>query len=304
MMHGLDTVAELLVEGDATREYVPGSAESCTRWHEHDWPSPYARWNYHPEYEVHLIRHTSGRYIVGDRVGVFEPGQLVLVGPYLPHNWVTESAACAPLRDAVFQFHDDWIARCQPVLPEIADLDRLLGWARRGVLFTGATATRGAAEMELIGRSRGVERVSHIFALLAILGSAPADERELLATDGPAWLPDPETEAIVNRVLRYVFDNLSGEIRLSAAASVAGMSDAAFSRFFAKVSGQSFSGMIRKLRLAQARKLLRQSNLPVAAIATQVGYRNLSNFNRQFLGEVGMTPLRYRRERLEPAGLR
>ena len=54
-------------------------------WHCHDFPAPIARWNYHPEYELHLIRYSSGHYFVGDYIGRFEPGNLVLVGPNIPH---------------------------------------------------------------------------------------------------------------------------------------------------------------------------------------------------------------------------
>ncbi len=43
-----------------------------------------ARWNYHPEYEIHLIRKGSGKFIVGDYIGTFEAGHVSLVGSGLP----------------------------------------------------------------------------------------------------------------------------------------------------------------------------------------------------------------------------
>ena len=62
---------------------------------------------------------------------------------------------------------------------------------------------------------------------------------------------------------RYILDNLVGEVRLSAAAELIGMSESAFSKYFKRMSGQTFSDTVRKLRLAQAGKLLKDTDLPV-----------------------------------------
>ena len=70
-----------------------------------------------------------------------------------------------------------------------------------------------------------------------------------------------------------------------------------FSRWFQRATGQNFTDMVRKLRLANARRLLDQTERPVSSICYEVGFSNLSNFNRQFLAEVGMTPRQYRNSR-------
>ncbi len=66
-----------------------GPAESFKAW-SHGYPFRTVRWHFHPEYELHLITHTSGDYFVGDFIGEFVPGNLVLTGPNLPHNWITD----------------------------------------------------------------------------------------------------------------------------------------------------------------------------------------------------------------------
>ena len=288
--------AERLATIRAAREVVPSDPNLSARWHKHGVPSPFSRWNYHPEYEVHLITVGTGRYIVGDRIDTFSAGQLVLVGSNLPHHWISdlEPGETIPDRDVVFQFHPQWINRCREVLPELSDVEPLLNKSARALEFTGRTASEGARELELIGTTTGAERLQHIFGLLGILARAPASEHQTLAK---AWLPpldDQYAADIIDRAFGYILDNLVSEVRLSVAADLIGMSESAFSKYFKRVTGQTFSDTVRKLRLAQAGKLLKETNLLVSSIYQRVGYTNLSNFNRQFRAEHGVTPREFR----------
>ena len=291
-------VAQRLATIPAAREVVPSDPRLSARWHMHSVPSPFSRWNYHPEYEVHLIRFGTGRYIVGDRIDAFSAGQLVLVGSNLPHHWISdlEPGEIIADRDVVFQFHPDWIRRCQAVLPELSDINPLLKKSARGIEFTGQTAREGARELQSIGVTTGAERLRHIFGLLGVLASAPRAEHQTLAK---AWLPpldDQYAADIIDRAFAYILDNLVGDVRLSTAAELIGMSESAFSKYFKRMSGQTFSDTVRKLRLAQAGKLLKDTDLPIGSIYHRAGYANLSNFNRQFRAQYGVTPREFRRQ--------
>ena len=65
--------------------------ESFAAWM-HGYPFRTVRWHYHPEYEVHLVVDTSGTFYIGDFIGKFGPGQLILTGPNLPQNWISDIA--------------------------------------------------------------------------------------------------------------------------------------------------------------------------------------------------------------------
>lgn len=262
----------------------------------HDVPSHHSRWNYHPEYELHLIRHGTGRYIVGDAIDTFAAGQLTLVGPNVPHHWISdlEPGERIANRDVVLQFHPRWLRQCQVVLPELDELEPMLARSTRGIEFTGRTAVEGARELQLIGESSGAQRVQHIFGVLGLLAAAPSDEYRTLAKPWLPLLEDRRAADRVDLVFTYIMDNLATEVRLSTAADLVGMTESSFSRYFTRASGQTFTETVRKLRLAHACKLLRQTELPISAIFLQVGYANLSNFNRRFRGQYGLTPSSYR----------
>jgi len=171
----------------------------------------------------------------------------------------------------------------------------LLDRSARGIEFTGRTGTDAAAELVAIGASAGVARVQHILNVLSILDAAPDHAAHQLASP---WTPGREGAGaadLVDRTLAYIFSHVCDDVRLAEAADLAGMSESGFSRYFQRASGQSFTDTVRKLRLSHACHLLEQTDLPVAVVSRRVGYRNLSNFNRQFRAIYATTPSDHRR---------
>jgi AraC-like DNA-binding protein len=279
------------------REVIPPHPQQSIRVLTHDFPSEICGWGSHPEYEIHLITKTHGSFIAGDHIGTFGPGQVSIMGPNLPHDWVSDLPAgqVAVDRDAVIQFTDEWIHRCMADIPELGEVTEMLQRSSRGLVFTGATAWRAADTILSVVQSTGVEQMGHLFRLLALFAKAPPDEFEVLASE---WMGRPTgagSQQAVEAGLSYIFENLTGDIRLSTAAHLAYMSEPTFSKYFKAATGMTFSNMVKKLRIAHARRLLDTTDHAVAQVAVMSGYHNMANFNRQFLAEVGTTPTLYRR---------
>ncbi|WP_247048815.1 AraC family transcriptional regulator [Arthrobacter rhizosphaerae] len=289
-------LAERLLGMQANREVIPTDPNHSVRWHEHDYPSPIARWNYHPEYEIHLIRKGTGKFIVGDHIGTFEAGHVALIGSGLPHDWVSDLQPGEVLerRDAVIQFDGKWIQQCAALIPELAEVHLLLDQSSRGIQFLGQTAQNAAASIEAMGKSDGLSRLRHLFELFAVLAHAPLEDRLYLADEWFRPQLDRQAAAVVDIILEYVFNNHAGDVRMSEAASLVGMSEPTFSKYFKRATGQNFSDLVRKLRLAHARRLLEATDTPISTICYEVGFSNLSNFNRHFLNDLGETPRSYR----------
>ncbi len=288
--------ARTMIERPAAREVVPLNAGESFRWIEHDYPSGIARWNYHPEIEIHLIRRSTGSYIIGDQVGAFGPGHVAIVGAGVPHDWMSDVAHGESIenRDAVIQFTADWVDRCIQLIPELDDLRTLVHDSQRGLVFSGSTAIEAAWQIELVGVTAGSERISHLLALFGILLRAPDAHRHFVTNEWYSSDVGHVGKAAVDAGLAYVLANLTGHIRMAEAAKLAYMSEPSFSKFFKKATGITFSDMVKRLRIASACRLLDQTDSSIATISTAVGYRNLANFNRQFLAETGMTPTAYR----------
>jgi AraC-like DNA-binding protein len=283
--------------GTTPREIIAPDPQRSFRCVMHDFPCDVCGWAAHPEYEIHLIQRSTGSLIVGDYVGTFVAGHVSMIGPMLPHDWTSdlEPGQIIPDRDVLVQFTEEWIRACMRLMPELQRLDTLLSRSSRGLEFTGETAERAAGTLLRLHASSGPEQIGLMFALLGALADAAPGESRLLASQWLGSNPDPTANQAVEAGLTYIFDNLTGDVRMSTAARLAHMSEATFSKYFTRAAGMTFSDMVTRLRIAHARRLLDTTDMSVAQVAVASGYRNLSNFNRRFLVEAAMTPSAYRR---------
>lgn len=269
--------------------------ESFKAW-SHGYPFHTVRWHFHPEYEIHQVVATSGRYFVGDFIGQFEPGNLVLTGPNLPHNWVSDLPVdvAIPLRGRIIQFSEEFIGDTMKLMPELSGLGALLESSRRGVLFSGNTSKELAPLMEEIVAAKGVRRIELFMMILGTLCRA----RGALPLSSPNYLPDPSGYMSVgmNKALAFIRENLTQPFGEADLATIARQSQSAFSRSFRRHTGMSLVQYVKRLRINLACQILMSDeHASITDICFQVGFNNLSNFNRQFLAEKGMPPSRFRR---------
>ncbi|OWV99807.1 helix-turn-helix domain-containing protein [Rhizobium sp. R693] len=270
------------------------SGESFKMW-SHGYPYHTVRWHFHPEYEIHLITETSGCYFVGDFIGDFQPGNFVMTGPNLPHNWVSEVPGNRRIeqRCLVLQFSEQFIDGLLAMLPELKGFRPVLADSRRGVLFSVETAALAKPVMQEMLDATGARRIALFMQLVELL-TAVNDRIALTASD---YQPDPSGYMSIgtNKALAFIRERLTEPFAETDLAAIAGQTPSAFSRSFRKHTGFSVVQYVNRLRINLACQLLMSSeDMPVIDICYASGFNNLSNFNRHFLAQKGMPPSRFR----------
>ena len=262
---------------------------------DHGFPTPLARWHYHDEYELHLIVATSGKAFVGDWIGQFQPGHLVLTGPRLPHNWISLDLpeGGVALRDRVIQFRHEPLALAAEAIPEVAEMQPMLERARNGIEFFGMSE-RAAQHFDRVRASRGLERFAAFIAFMSDLVRC-TDYRLLSAVQLQSNEDDATLERI-NAVVSQVTQNVAQSMTLGDFAAQLGMSESRFSRFFKRATGNTFVDFVNRVRINRACQLLMESERTITHICYDVGFNNVANFNRRFLEIKGMTPSEFRRQ--------
>jgi AraC-like DNA-binding protein len=275
-------------------EHIMVEPSESFLWRCDDYPWERNVWNYHPEYEIHLVRNASGVALVGDHIGHFGPGHLTVVGSGLPHDWVTMVTPGTRIlqRDIVVQFDPGRIRTAASTLPELAQIEPFLKRGLRGLSFQGETQRLAATMLEEMGRMSALARLSHFLRLLHLLSAS--EDYEVLSSE--AFTPNLDISALatIQSALGFIHQNFNRDISLGDVADIVTMSETAFSRFFKKNTGNNFSEHVTILRVAEACKLLSDTTKAITDICFEVGYSNISNFNRKFKERRGMTPSRYR----------
>lgn len=97
-------------------------------------------------------------------------------------------------------------------------------------------------------------------------------------------------------ILKYVENHYMDKITIEAIAKEVGLSQSHFMKYFKNTMGTSFIDYLNEYRLTMASRLLVSSDSSILDIAAEVGYENLSYFNRTFKKRFHMTPREYRKK--------
>jgi len=287
-------------KGDSQRaslEVILPGPEASFAYLVHPWPWPQCVWHYHHEYELHLILNAEGQVWVGDYIGPFDSGHLVLAGPDLPHNWTSNSLSAPgqpPQEDHVVHFRPEAFGKDFMGIPEMRAIRALLGRATSGLEFTGATRTKVGQMVMGLGNLDAFSRLLALFELLDCL--AHADDVRTLSSASYAPVLSEDATSRINKTLAFVRRNLAEDISLADAAAALRMPPRAFSRFFLRITGRHFLDYLVEIRVGEACNLLQNTDQPITDICFTVGFRNISWFNRKFVSIKGLTPREFRRK--------
>jgi AraC-like DNA-binding protein len=262
---------------------------------DHGYPTPLARWHCHEEYELHMITATSGKAFVGDWIGPFEPGHLVLCGPKLPHNWISLDIPIEGVaqRDLVIQFQHTPIEQACKTIPEFSELLPLLERARHGIEFFGFSKT-GQTHWQHVKTSKGSRRLAAFLELMTDL--ARCTDYRMLSSVQMQGVDNAAELDQINVIVNRITENVALPLTAAQMADDMGMSETRFSRFFKRTTGHTFTDFVNQVRIHRACQLLMSSDRYVTNICYDVGFNNVANFNRRFLELKGATPTEFRKQ--------
>ncbi len=261
-------------------------------------PTP---WHYHPELELVYMRESTGKKYIGSSITNFGPGDLCLIGSFLPHYYKNDDEYLVPnnnlsAKSTVIHFNPDFLGDPFLEAPECYSIKLLLERSKRGIQFSLESAEKVRERLGSLKELIGMKRLLMFLEILDEL--AKSKDIEYLSTDAIQIRNEIDSNRIT-KVLEYVSENFQNPIMLDDVAQLAHMSESAFSRYFKKRTRKTFSSFLTDIRLEYACKLLQNDKMSISQIAFDSGFYNLSNFNRQFKSIKKITPMNYRMSYLD-----
>jgi AraC family transcriptional regulator of arabinose operon len=208
------------------------------------------------------------------------PGDIVLLGPDVPHDYSVPEGGFWEFLWAHFQPRLEWFGWWGPLVGEGPGLARLRTQearerARRTFLRLHADAL-GTGELSRELALNGLEEVL-LLAVREGAGGRPVDPR-------------------VRKVLDLISSDLAAGHDVPGLARAVALSPSRLSHLFKEEVGDSVMGTVIRLRLSQAARLLEHTVDDIGAIAREVGFDSPYYFSRQFRRHFGTSPRQYRAE--------
>ncbi len=251
--------------------------------------------HFHQEVEILLVVEGTGTRFVGDSVEPYSAGDLVMIGPNVPHEWCSDGKGNNSYSEAIYiLFNTEILGSAFWNLPESKIIIKIIQQSQRGIKLTGKTRDEVAYLMRMIESSYGFTRIILLMSILEKI--AFNGEFQYLASPSVTSTINERDAERLNKVYRYVLENMYQGISLKKAASIANLSTAAFCRYFRIRTNKTFVRFLNEIRIGQACRMLVNENKSIADICYTCGFNNISYFIRQFRKITGLTPLSYRKK--------
>lgn len=249
----------------------------------------------HKNFELNFITAGSGKRIVGNSIMPYAVGDLVLMGPDIPHCWDPVKTVEGPVPECIVtHFFENLISSDFFNIPELEDVVNLLKSAGNGIWFRGIKTQKAGQSLRKMVDMKGLERYIELLKVFKLL--LEITDREVLALPDSRPVFHNKNQSQINKIYEYVFNNIQKGILLKDAADLVFMEPGSFCRYFKKKTNQTFMNYVKNVRIGIAARLLAETDKQIAQVCYECGYKNLANFNLYFKGIMKKTPSEYRKD--------
>jgi AraC-like DNA-binding protein len=262
-----------------------------------------APYHFHEEYELTYILTGSGKRYVGNHMEAFTAGDLVLLGPNLPHCWKLDSSKDEKPEGSaiVIQFNASFMGSDFFDKGELKHIKKLFQKSGSGIHFKKGIQT--AVKENLItlgGEKNSFKMLMELLEILQVL--ATSNDFNLLDQNSIVAERTRAEQERINPVFAYLVENFRNHVSLDIAASIANMTPNAFCKYFKKITRKTFMETIIDYRINYATQQLVQTDKPISEISFESGFGDVSHFFKTFKLKMSLSPLNYRKKFMRSLG--
>jgi AraC-like DNA-binding protein len=252
--------------------------------------------HYHPEFQITAIRKGEGIFYAGNNMISFSPNDVFLIGSNVPHlfkNSKVYYSSESPGIESISLFFDYYsFGEKFFDINELVDLKNLLQEANRVLkinhpiknnLYNTIINTAGQSKDELV------------IAFLQILSLMKNSEKQFINSNQYQLMMGEDEGGRLNEVINFTFKHYKEDITLEQVINVAHLSRSQFSKFFKLHTGKTYIQFLNEIRIENACSLLSNTSNTIEQICYEIGFKNVSNFVRQFKKIKNQTPSKYRK---------
>jgi AraC-like DNA-binding protein len=249
-------------------------------------------WHSHPEHEIIYVKKGSGKLHIGNYLGEYNEGEILVLGANLPHSGLGYGLLDEH-EEVIVQLKEDFLGNGFLDVPELNPVKRLFSRASLGIAFSGKIADEVAPKIEDLNLQTGLERLINLLDILKILSQA--QDYKILNNRDVKYDFRIEDERRIKKIYAFVEENYGRQIDIKEMAEIANLTVPSFCRYFKKMTHYTFTDFLNDFRINNACKEL-ESDKNISEICFDSGFNNISHFNKTFKQIKLKSPKAYRQE--------
>tara|TARA_R110002073_G_scaffold274296_2_gene437809 strand:- start:1745 stop:2584 length:840 start_codon:yes stop_codon:yes gene_type:complete len=250
----------------------------------------YDKLHQHEEIQLCAIVQGEGSLVIGDSINEYKTGDVLIIGSNVPHVFKsdTSSGKTSFMQTLFFtktSFGDGFFE-----LGDFAEMQSLFKISESGGIVT-STKTK---ILELFSSLKNASNFERFIIFLKIVRELlNAEMKPLSKFIYQKKYSDNQGKRMSN-IMEYTMNNFNKEIDLATIAEISNMTSNAFCRYFKQRTNKTYFQFLIEVRIEHACRLLKNHDALIAEVSEKSGFKNISNFNRKFKDNKGITPSKFR----------
>jgi AraC-like DNA-binding protein len=271
---------------------IPKTKESTLIYQQDEGPFFYEKLYQHEEIQICHILRGEGTLVIGDSINPYKKGDVIVIGSFIPHVFKSDVEASSVSKMTSLFFTKDSFGH------EFFDLEafqELRSFFEKSSYGFKLIASKNAVS-KLFSKINIATKLQRFILFLDLLKILSFAEHQRLSSFIYAKKYTPVEGKRMSDVLEYTFKNYDKDVSLELVAQVASMTKNSFCKYFKKITNKTYFEFLKEVRVEYACKLIRKHNdMRIADVAYLCGFKNISNFNKQFKTVTNLNPSNFKK---------
>lgn len=242
-------------------------------------------------WELSYIITGSGTRMIGNQIGEFSKGEIVLIPPDIPHCWnfnEFDTDEDGKIENITITFSTRFLNKLAETFVELDRPIKAITNTKDAVLFSQSISS---LLQEIILSMRAEDELNRLSSFIKLLGLIASPDN--MQSIGKLVVIDENTSKIQNIQL-YVMNNYQNEIKLDNVSKLVGLDRSSFCVFFKRMVGDTFVSYLTKYRIESSCHMMQKTKKSISEICFASGFNDIPYYNRVFKKLKGVTPTFWR----------
>jgi AraC-like DNA-binding protein len=269
---------------------IPKSKDVSLIYQEDKGEILYDKLHQHEEIQLCAIVKGEGSLVVGDSINEYKSGDILIIGSNVPHVFKSDTSTCTSTFMQTLFFTKTSFGEQFFELGDFTEIQKIFTISESG----GNLSSNKNVVLELFQQLKKASNLHRFILFLTIISELLKAEIKPLSTFiYPKKYSDNEGKRMSN-IMEFTMNNFQKEISLHTIAEISFMTPNAFCRYFKQRTNKTYFQFLIEVRIENACRLLKNKDLLITEVSEKSGFKNISNFNRKFKDNKGITPSKFR----------